>query len=68
MKKCSRCKELKDSSQFNLNKAMRDGLSNQCRPCLHLWKEKPESAKNRKLIYRHGITLRAIQHDETPAG
>jgi hypothetical protein len=33
MKKCSRCKEEKDESQFQRNSAARDGLQDQCKAC-----------------------------------
>jgi hypothetical protein len=34
MKTCSKCKVEKDFSQFNKNKAAKDGLSYQCKTCI----------------------------------
>lgn len=40
MKKCSRCKEVKPVSEFNLNRSKKDGYGNQCRECANLyWQE-----------------------------
>jgi len=33
MKQCTKCKDLKDPSDFNLNKNTKDGLSSHCRDC-----------------------------------
>lgn len=33
MKKCSKCKETKDCSEFSRNKSRKDGLHNYCREC-----------------------------------
>lgn len=33
MKTCTFCKEVKPLSEFNKNKAKKDGLQNKCRPC-----------------------------------
>jgi hypothetical protein len=39
MKKCCRCKEAKPFSEFHKNKAQRDGLQAQCKPCLKLYND-----------------------------
>ena len=33
IKRCSKCKKEKGTSHFNKNKATKDGLQHQCRPC-----------------------------------
>lgn len=35
MKKCTKCLESKESSEFNKNAAKKDGLQTFCRPCGH---------------------------------
>lgn len=35
IKKCSRCKKYRFTWQYNKNKAKKDGLQYQCRPCQH---------------------------------
>lgn len=36
MKRCSRCKEEKDESQFQRNRSAKDGLQDQCKQCRRL--------------------------------
>jgi len=33
MKKCSKCKELKDKSEFSICRRLKDGLRNECKKC-----------------------------------
>lgn len=33
MKKCSKCKEVKEVTEFGINAARSDGLQSQCKPC-----------------------------------
>ncbi len=38
-KRCCRCKEIKQFSEFNRNKRQSDGLQNYCRPCHLAWRK-----------------------------
>lgn len=51
VKRCSRCKEYKHIDDFNFNRAMKDGLTNQCRECNKLSQmESRQKAKSKKVI------------------
>jgi len=58
MKTCSKCKKLKGLEDFHKNKAMRDGLANQCKPCANeaksKWKKANRTACNKQ--YRRAYT------------
>ena len=43
LKKCSSCKEDKPAEHYNANKALPDGLHNQCKPCKKTSWRSPES-------------------------
>lgn len=48
-KRCSTCKQEKETSNFNKNKSTKSGFHNQCRDCQKLWKPTPDAlAKARK--------------------
>ena len=57
MKKCYKCKELKDLSEFNKDKSRSDGLNSMCRICNRLkdkfrWDNNKEAEKARNKEYR----------------
>ncbi len=52
MKKCSKCKIIKQKEEFNKNKSTKDGLQNQCKSC-HC----DTAAKYYKNNYNKHITL-----------
>lgn len=54
MKKCSKCKEIKNRSEFHNHKSHRDGLSSQCKLCAN---GKPERHKAWHLKSNYGISL-----------
>lgn len=61
LKFCYHCKETKSLSEFNKNKSRKDGVTDECRICIHQlkaasWRANPEPkrATNRKC--RYGIT------------
>lgn len=48
MKKCSRCKVLKEKSNFNKNRSKPDGLQDSCKECqLAYQREHPETARKK---------------------
>ena len=48
IKKCSRCNKYKFRWQYNKNRAKKDGLQYQCRPCQHEYHNKQWYPKNKK--------------------
>ena len=57
MKKCSRCEKTKPLDSFNKNKAQKDGLQNQCRPCHKQYKDEWNKA-NKKKCQKHSAKWR----------
>ena len=60
MKTCNRCKETKEHSLFNKNKASKDGIKSICKVCEKKGKQvvySYEYHKNKSLLLRYGITL-----------
>ena len=47
MKKCHKCKESKELTQFGNRKVSRDGLNGTCKPCINA-RKKELSLKNKK--------------------
>ncbi len=50
LKKCSRCKKMKDESEFNYNFIAKDRLQAHCKKC------QSECARKRQLFQKFGIT------------
>jgi len=62
MKKCSRCKEIKDESEFTNNKANKNGLSPYCKSCLK--KYSIEYYKKKQYIQKEKARKYYIAHRE----
>ena len=62
MKRCSKCKELKDKSEFRKNRSCKDGLSVWCKKCLRNYARKHylENSKPLKRYLRYEETHRTI--------
>lgn len=60
MKKCTKCHQLKEFSNFWKNSKNRSGLQSKCKPCHSLAMDK-NVAKNTKLIRIYGIDLEQYQ-------
>jgi len=54
MKKCSKCQEYKEESEFHKNRAMKDGLAHYCKPCLlehnRLWRVREKYDETTKTL------------------
>ena len=60
MKVCNKCKEEKEHTLFNKNKASKDGIKSICKVCEKAGKKvtyPKEYYKNKKLMLLYGITL-----------
>jgi hypothetical protein len=51
LKKCSKCKEIKNTSFFYKNKSKSMGISNQCKDCCKKYEKDNEAITLRKQIY-----------------
>ncbi len=47
MKRCCRCEQEKERSEFNISKQARDGLQSQCKQCRHAYYVKHKTRLNR---------------------
>lgn len=58
MKKCNRCEEVKNFSEFNKDKSKLDGYRYCCKNCHQQWaKLHPQKAKDLRLRKKFGISL-----------
>jgi len=62
MKRCSKCKQHKDESEFWKNKNRKDGLADWCKPCYRAWE-----AENRDNRRAYHTNWKASNRDKTQA-
>lgn len=60
MKKCSKCKELKDPSKFFVDRRAKSGLSSQCKTCVSRT-DTPRKKKERYLKYVYNLRLEEVE-------
>lgn len=65
-KRCTHCKKYKTLDQFNKNRAMKDGLQNQCKECQHASVKKCDDA-HREQRREHGKEWYYANREEAKA-
>ena len=57
-KKCAKCKQVKDVSEFTRQSNLKDGLASYCRECFKPYKKSvtPEKQRIARLKHKYGVT------------
>lgn len=61
MKKCTKCKEMKDLDQFNKNKSRSDGLGNTCRECMKVVRTKYYLANKELVMQKNKVRKQSLR-------
>jgi hypothetical protein len=64
VKTCSKCKEVKNFSDFSKRKATKDGFQNQCKQCLNNW-QKENYNRNKDRINQRRQAYYYANHEES---
>jgi hypothetical protein len=73
MKRCSKCKEWKEISEFGSNKSKKDGLATECKICANInslrYSHSPHGSKMRKLYeQRDNVKKRKADYEHSERG
>ncbi len=60
MKECNTCKEIKDISEFSIEKRVKSGLRSQCKECANKYYQS-NAGQNKVLLRRFGITIKQYE-------